>query len=84
MHCLILKCDVCGKDKYLRIAELEKAGIHDYGEPGYIASIDEAINKVAGRCPCGGNFDVNAVPRCPNCRSDFYDQDLDWGFVMID
>ena len=29
----------------------------------------KGIEKVAGRCRCGGEYTFDAAPRCPKCRS---------------
>ena len=29
----------------------------------------KAVEKLAGKCKCGGNFSFNAKPRCPKCKS---------------
>jgi len=28
-----------------------------------------AIRAIAGKCSCGGNYTLDAPPRCPKCRS---------------
>jgi hypothetical protein len=29
----------------------------------------KAVENIAGKCKCGGNFTLNAQPRCPKCNS---------------
>ena len=46
----------------------------DIGEHAPVQPISEAecykgIEKVGGRCRCGGSYRLDAPPRCPKCRS---------------
>lgn len=36
-----------------------------------------AVEKTAGTCGCGGQFKLNAKPRCPKCRSTKFREDPD-------
>jgi predicted Zn-ribbon and HTH transcriptional regulator/predicted RNA-binding Zn-ribbon protein involved in translation (DUF1610 family) len=33
------------------------------------------VEKVAGRCRCGGQFIIDAPPRCPKCKSTDFRED---------
>jgi hypothetical protein len=39
------------------------------GKPLSEKSYHIAVEKMAGKCRCGGAFKFNAKPRCPKCRS---------------
>lgn len=39
------------------------------GEPISEAEYEEAVEKMAGICSCGGQFKFDAPVRCPKCRS---------------
>ena len=39
------------------------------GEPLSEEEYHKAVEKIAGKCKCGGQFRFNAPPRCPKCRS---------------
>lgn len=44
------------------------------GEPISENEYDSAVEQIAGKCKCGGNFRIAAKPRCPKCHStDFKD-----------
>lgn len=48
-------------DKYVR----EHAPVEPISEEEYYRGID----TVAGKCSCGGDYSLDAPPRCPKCRS---------------
>jgi hypothetical protein len=50
------------------------------GKPLPERSYHAAVEKMAGKCRCGGTFKFNAKPRCPKCKS----TRLIKGEVMID
>ena len=57
---LLLRCDRCGGEKLIRDDETEKIKSEEYlGE----------VERIAGKCKCGGNPKFDAPPRCPKCRS---------------
>ncbi len=56
-----VRCAECGEDKAVLYAELKKQGLSPQNHA--------EIESFAGKCACGGNFRVNAAPRCPKCRS---------------
>ena len=83
--------------KWLEISELIAKGTDEKvieslnnDSYGYIGkSIDRneyirLIEKVLGKCKCGGNYTHDAPPRCPNCRSKEYEEDPDVEFRMTD
>ena len=59
-----LHCDKCGKLKTVYFMELREA-------PSKYRSFEE----YAGKCECGGNYTMDAPPRCPNCRSTNFEVD---------
>ena len=59
-----LHCDKCGKGKTVYFMELREA-------PSKYRSFEE----YAGKCECGGNYTLDAPPRCPNCRSTNFEHD---------
>ena len=42
------------------------------GEPIDESEYKNAIEHLAGKCPCGGRFSLTARSRCPKCHSDKY------------
>jgi len=38
-------------------------------EPRSENEYQSSIRAIAGKCSCGGNYTLNAPPRCPKCRS---------------
>jgi DNA-directed RNA polymerase subunit M/transcription elongation factor TFIIS len=60
----LLHCNQCGREKGVGTDEIIAANLS--------WKDDEGINKLAGECSCGGNYDVNAKARCPKCRSNDY------------
>lgn len=64
MRFFLLHCDQCGREKAVGTDEIIAA--HLSWDDG------KGINKLAGKCSCGGSYDVNAKARCPRCRSDNY------------
>ena len=40
----------------------------------------KAVEDIAGKCKCGGNFTFNAKPRCPKCNS----LEIEEGRTLID
>lgn len=57
----LLHCDQCGRGKGVGVDEIIAANLS--------WNDDEGIKKLAGKCSCGGSYDVNAKARCPKCRS---------------
>jgi hypothetical protein len=39
------------------------------GEPLTHSEYESAVDVLAGRCECGGQFRENGAPRCPACKS---------------
>ena len=53
------------RDKYVR---------ENYpGEPISQKEYHRIIEDIMGKCKCGGHFKFEAVARCPECRSDDYE-----------
>ncbi len=46
--------------------------IKDHVKCKYISKKDyyKGVEEFAGKCVCGGDFTMDAPPRCPKCRSD--------------
>jgi predicted Zn-ribbon and HTH transcriptional regulator len=88
----LVRCDSCGKTKFITFAELgiihlrylkgQPVPCGIYGENSdrkmqegiKLEPISEdeyynAVEATAGMCGCGGNYSLDAPPRCPNCRS---------------
>ena len=89
----LLKCDKCGKDKYISFEEIGEPHLgylkglpgpysavtweHDEyvqknypGEPLSQEEYHLEVEKIAGKCKCGGHYKFDAPPRCPKCRSE--------------
>jgi len=70
--CHDLHCDKCGKEKTVTFREVDEA-------PSKYRSFEE----YAGKCECGGNYTMDAPPRCPNCRSTNFEHDFT-KFILYD
>ena len=46
------------------------------GEPLSEKEYHKAVEKIGGKCKCGGLFRFNAPPRCPKCRSTKFVADM--------
>jgi hypothetical protein len=44
----------------------------------------DALEHAAGSCECGGEFRLDARPRCPECRSTAFGEDPDGNEIMVD
>lgn len=72
---------------YLKgLPERARQMCHDYdrervestpGEPLSLEQYFAAIEEAAGRCLCGGQFSLEAPPRCPRCKSADLEDDPD-------
>lgn len=60
----LLRCDACGKEKSVSLIRLGGKQADRSGE-----RYRQRMEKAAGRCRCGGQFRLDAPPRCPACRS---------------
>ena len=71
----LLRCDACGKGKWIPFREIGKPHFH------YIEGLDRPclpsareeyyakVEEIGGDCECGGIYKFNALPRCPKCSS---------------
>lgn len=59
-----LRCKLCGQETRIDMRTVNDAQLG----PNY-----EGIDKLVGKCSCGGDFAVDAEPRCPECGSDKYE-----------
>ncbi|MHC9510556.1 FmdB family zinc ribbon protein [Kangiella sp. M94] len=76
----VAHCEDCGKEKLLAPDELlmELWGYHSFDyewDPELSDNEPKLTTAVTGKCACGGNYSLNARPRCPKCRSDDINQD---------
>ncbi len=44
------------------------------GEPLPEEDYHKVIDSIAGECGCGGHFRMDAKPRCPECRSEEFEE----------
>jgi len=72
----LLHCDQCGREKNVGTDKIIAANLS--------WNDNEGINKLAGKCSCGGSYDVNAKARCPECRSNNYIMAPDGRRIMYD
>lgn len=78
----LLHCDRCGRERRVPREQVRTRGrrpVTTAEDPSL--SIEE---RLAGRCPCGGQFRLDAPARCPKCRSDEYQSDPEGYQVMYD
>jgi predicted Zn-ribbon and HTH transcriptional regulator len=61
-------CDLCGKEWWW-----------EFGPGGPMGK-----EAAPPRCDCGGRFTVDALARCPECRSTKFDRDPNGMTVMYD
>jgi hypothetical protein len=54
------------------------------GEPLSEAEYNLAIEKLAGKCGCGGYFKLDAPPRCPKCKSPDFKKDPKGNELLYD
>jgi len=54
------------------------------GEPISEEEYHAAVEKLAGKCRCGGEFRFGAPPRCPECGSADLEEDTDGEEVCYD
>ena len=79
-HFVLLHCNQCGETASVGFDQLRK--VHKKylrkGEDfnpwkpkptGYAKEVE----KIAGACECGGQYEMDAPPRCPKCRSANYE-----------
>jgi len=76
----VAHCEDCGQEKLLAPDELpvELSGYHsfDYKWESELTEKEPKLTTAAtGLCSCGGNYSLQARPRCPKCRSDDINQD---------
>ncbi len=56
-------------------AEHDKAVRDNYpGDPITSEEYHKAVEKLAGKCKCGGHYRFDAGARCPKCKSDDFDE----------
>jgi DNA-directed RNA polymerase subunit M/transcription elongation factor TFIIS len=65
---LMLHCDKCGREKRVSLMKIDNF-IEKHKEEGKKLSYEEIVEKIAGKCKCGGHFKIDAPPRCPKCGS---------------
>jgi len=54
------------------------------GEPLDAEAYHAAVEEHAGGCECGGRFNFDAPPRCPECGSDSHEQDPGADMICFD
>ena len=55
-----LHCDKCGRGKYIDHEQVETPLPPDW---------EKISEELADQCRCGGQFLIDAPPRCPKCKS---------------
>src|SRR6056297_409844 len=66
MNFYLLHCDKCGKARSVK----HSAILEKLDDPYNEKEIKKIAEEMAARCECGGQFKVNAPPRCNKCYSD--------------
>lgn len=54
------------------------------GEPLTNNEYSEEVEKMAGKCECGGQYRFNAPPRCPECKSKRLTEDSEGDRINYD
>lgn len=75
----LVRCDKCGRTKSMDFDDLgdlhkhprnEENALEDRPvEPTWDDEYERRIEAIAGKCKCGGQYTLDAPPRCPKCRS---------------
>ena len=60
----LVRCNKCGGEKQV---PFDKVG------EGVSHGDHKRVEEFAGKCMCGGKYKVDAVPRCPKCKSKNFD-----------
>ena len=61
MYFRLLRCVQCGKEKQVGVVKMCSIRTVERGHRLVVTILD--------RCPCGGSFTADALPRCPKCGS---------------
>ena len=77
----VTRCDKCGAEKNVGNAAV---GIEPEDSIYEEDIWPKKIEEVAGTCKCGGQFKIDAPPRCPECGSVNLKQDPDGEVVYYD
>lgn len=65
----LLNCDMCGRTSGISTSPDGNEALWLLRTGGDHRAYKSAIEKVAGKCECGGHFKFDAPARCPNCKS---------------
>lgn len=61
----LLHCDQCGKEKEISHEKHKELACKRDGSKAY----QSAVEKIAGKCRCRGQFSMDAPARCKKCKS---------------
>ena len=81
-----VRCDLCGRPKVVGFEQLGdlQTRFHSDTDPITEEEYHQGINEFAGKCKCGGQFTLQAEPRCPKCRSTNLEEGEDGPMVYYD
>lgn len=62
----LLHCDSCGNERIVRVEEMTRELLRG----NVSGTVEERSEKIAGKCErCDGHYKMDALPRCPKCKS---------------
>lgn len=82
----LVRCDKCGMSKSIskNHEALNPKNVRKSDIPKLIDGRNSDMEELAGKCDCGGQYTLDAPPRCSSCHSTRIEEDINYGGMMYD